>query len=1242
MNALKRMLAAMVVIAASFLPVIGQTGTQQVGGYTWYYTVANGEATIEYGNGSWQRAVEPAQGGGEVVATDLVDFTVTELYAQRSVDLNEALDNRDLAFVSGGPTGWAGQSGVSHDGIAAAASGFLDYNETNTLSTTVSGKGVLSFWWKTDDGDGLAEMDLALTVDGRTTWLGKPSSAGDGWLNFALTLTNDGPHTVTWSASVDSTEYNEWATSGWEMPTLAETIDLYRSYIDMGLLSLPGAWIDQVAWAKDETVDVVKWGDSSLQAKRFLPGSADEMIAKCDARIAKDASDYEAYVRRAITRIKKLGEDEVFAQLLARYGYEFSGELMAFVGELDVTDAPLSNDAVDTVAAEALPALADILTDLETIPEGWTGCVALSPEQYPVDESVYVDFADIVLAKAAVHGAKAAILAAQGYDLTFDNQKMYEEIVAASNKETRTVAEFTGDWAVCPVSRMKGFGADGFVQLAAKEKKLLVRLTLPTNLPPECATAEYVTAEFELANDELDSLWLYLDLGEGLNRAFVSGILGLNWLDLTEVGVVQTRTDGGYDLEIDLSAIGAFRSAVGMRLDEASVVWGVLGEEVFYGETYQVVVPVFELDSDGSVDNLTVEAVLDAHPQCVAAIRDQTSLTASKGELRSALELYGKFDAAIRSRTSGKMHFFEYDTEDAAQWNAVADAVKKAITALDEIVTVKGEDYACFKNFKWTNLNERVTFKPFFDGKILRSLLPPFEGDRPVLSAIPDITFAGTFPDWTMANQMYWLEKIDGVWYDVPPQVDPVEPVVTYTITYLGLEGAVNTNVTQFATNGLPLALGPVEREGWRFLGWTPWDGVIPVGTASNVTFTALWEALAPVNPDEPGVIVDPEPKAEDVVPVKAEEVTSALSYNGYLAKGDEVVGSVTVKVAKKAKVTATVQLPDGSGSKALKKFSYAGTLGENGSVELSCKKNGGTMSVTIGAKTISGTVTQGGETYVINGRLGTKEELSSVDSLLDKKVWTVALHTPTNGVPHPLVNGYSVLTVTGAKKGKVKVSGFMADGTKVSVTAQGTVFDSCVIVPVNAALYKGKAGGFSLKLKIEGEKIEVGNVSDWMAVVDGKTVTVQWDAAPASAKTDIGSGAAFGMDAADIPFDNVVVASADGTSTLPSGVKVDSVGGKWSLPKAGKVAFTKDKSDYDVTKFGENPAGLKLSYAAKTGAFKGSFSLYRQTVPGKLKKEKATVNGAVVNGVGYGSAVIKNTGSMPVTVGAGCGECEP
>ena len=42
-----------------------------------------------------------------------------------------------------------------------------------------------------------------------------------------------------------------------------------------------------------------------------------------------------------------------------------------------------------------------------------------------------------------------------------------------------------------------------------------------------------------------------------------------------------------------------------------------------------------------------------------------------------------------------------------------------------------------------------------------------------------------------------------------------------------------------------------------------------------------------------------------------------------------------------------------------------------------------------------------------------------------------------------------------------------------------------------------------------------------------------------------------------------------------------------------------------------------------------------------KLKKVSATVNGVVVDGVGYGSAVIKKVGTMPVVI-APCGECKP
>ena len=112
--------------------------------------------------------------------------------------------------------------------------------------------------------------------------------------------------------------------------------------------------------------------------------------------------------------------------------------------------------------------------------------------------------------------------------------------------------------------------------------------------------------------------------------------------------------------------------------------------------------------------------------------------------------------------------------------------------------------------------------------------------------------------------------------------------------------------------------------------------------------------------------------------------------------------------------------------------------------------------------------------------------------------------------------------------------------------------------------------------------------------------------------------------------------------SILPNGVPVkavDASSGKWTLPKAGKVAFAKGTQDLDESKFtaknetDPNPAALKLTFKKKTGLFSGTFQFY-QLSGGKLKKLKAAVNGAVVDGKGYGSATVKNMGAVPVTVG--------
>ena len=98
----------------------------------------------------------------------------------------------------------------------------------------------------------------------------------------------------------------------------------------------------------------------------------------------------------------------------------------------------------------------------------------------------------------------------------------------------------------------------------------------------------------------------------------------------------------------------------------------------------------------------------------------------------------------------------------------------------------------------------------------------------------------------------------------------------------------------------------------------------------------------------------------------------------------------------------------------------------------------------------------------------------------------------------------------------------------------------------------------------------------------------------------------------------------------------------KWAKPKAGATVLLSDAASgkglvVDVSKGKTNLSGLKLTYTPKKGTFKGSFKVYALQSAGgskKLKKYTISVNGAVVDGCGYGFATSKRPAlAWPVSV---------
>ena len=148
---------------------------------------------------------------------------------------------------------------------------------------------------------------------------------------------------------------------------------------------------------------------------------------------------------------------------------------------------------------------------------------------------------------------------------------------------------------------------------------------------------------------------------------------------------------------------------------------------------------------------------------------------------------------------------------------------------------------------------------------------------------------------------------------------------------------------------------------------------------------------------------------------------------------------------------------------------------------------------------------------------------------------------------------------------------------------------------------------------------ISLRSFGDGRAIADGLG-----DGALAGKAGALGAGAKFRLDAAKFAavFGQAVL------PYLPDGIAVTQSGTKWTLPKAGKVAYK--NGAVDEMKLGDNPSGLKLTYKAKDGSFKGSFKAY--AVDGG-KATTVNVTGVMVNGVGYGTATIKGRGVAPVTI---------
>ena len=336
-----------------------------------------------------------------------------------------------------------------------------------------------------------------------------------------------------------------------------------------------------------------------------------------------------------------------------------------------------------------------------------------------------------------------------------------------------------------------------------------------------------------------------------------------------------------------------------------------------------------------------------------------------------------------------------------------------------------------------------------------------------------------------------------------------------------------------------------------------------------------------------------------------------AATYNGYLIDpdaSDMVVGTISVKAGKPAKntgrskITVTVLLA-GKKKATLKDSTIDGKVsGTVGGMELDLTLGFSAMSGTLGRYAIDGT----------RNVFTAKDADSKLTAAQALKRWQGVFVAAWEGAA-----GWNGVSLEVRAKGKVKVKGVLADGTKVSASSQLLVGErECAL----AVSYTKKAASVACLVWLcEDGSVECGNMRG------GASALI----ANARSGARLVAGSAFRMDS-DTLAGAVPGLLAD---LLPDGQEVRMKGTAFDIDKIGRVKLLKDKSGVDPSGLGTNPSGLKLKYTMKNGTFKGSFNAYALE-GGKLKKVKVQVSGVVLGGKGYGTASVKRPlASWPVEI---------
>ena len=128
--------------------------------------------------------------------------TVTARFAPLggAAALTQSLDLEGATWTASGEQPWYAQDRVTHDGVDAAQSGAIGDNQSSRLTTSLTGPGYLSFWWKVSSEAGWDDLNFSLDGVQKAVITGEID-----WTPFSYYLPA-GAHTLAWAYTKDQSD----------------------------------------------------------------------------------------------------------------------------------------------------------------------------------------------------------------------------------------------------------------------------------------------------------------------------------------------------------------------------------------------------------------------------------------------------------------------------------------------------------------------------------------------------------------------------------------------------------------------------------------------------------------------------------------------------------------------------------------------------------------------------------------------------------------------------------------------------------------------------------------------------------------------------------------------------------------------------------------------------------------------------------------------------------------------------